>query len=164
MRTIQGKLVGTGLRLVIAVSRFNELISSRLLEGAKDYLLRHDVSANDIDVVWVPGSWELPLAVRECALNGKYDAVIALGAIIRGDTPHFDFVAAEVSKGLAMVEMEQRVPVAFGVLTCDTLEQALLRAGSKSGNKGSDAAAAAVEMADLLRQMRIKNNGDERNA
>jgi len=164
MRIVQGKLVGTGLRFMIAVSRFNELISSRLLEGAKDFLLRHDVSSSDIDIVWVPGAWELPLVLRESALTGKYDALIALGAIIRGDTPHFDYVAAEVSKGLAMVEMEQRVPVSFGVLTCDTLEQALMRAGSKSGNKGSDAAAAAVEMADLLRQMRAKNCGDESNA
>lgn len=164
MRIIQGKLIGTGLRFLVAVSRFNELISSRLLEGARDFLLRHDVSPKDIDVVWVPGSWELPLILRECALTGKYDALIALGAIIRGDTPHFDFVAAEVSKGLAMVEMEQRVPVSFGVLTCDTLEQALLRAGSKSGNKGSDAAAAAIEMADLLRQMRSQSGGDDRDA
>ena len=154
MRTIQGKLVGTGLRFFLSVSRFNELISSRLLEGAKDFLLRHDVQPQDIDVAWVPGAWELPLAAREGALTGKYDAVIALGAIIRGETPHFDFVASEVSKGLAMVELEQRVPVAFGVLTCDTLEQALLRAGSKSGNKGADAAAAAIEMADLLSQLR----------
>ncbi|HAK40457.1 MAG TPA: 6,7-dimethyl-8-ribityllumazine synthase [Synergistaceae bacterium] len=154
MRIIQGKLVGTGLRFLLAVSRFNELISSRLLEGAKDFLLRHDVQAQDIDVAWVPGAWELPLIARESALTGKYDAIIALGAIIRGDTPHFDYVASEVSKGLALVEMEQRVPVSFGVLTCDTLEQALLRAGSKSGNKGADAAAAAIEMADLLRQMR----------
>ena len=154
MRIIQGKLVGTGLRFLLAVSRFNELISSRLLEGAKDFLLRHDVQAQDIDVAWVPGAWELPLVARESALTGNYDAIIALGAIIRGDTPHFDYVASEVSKGLALVEMEQRVPVSFGVLTCDTLEQALLRAGSKSGNKGADAASAAIEMADLLRQMR----------
>ncbi|HPJ48525.1 MAG: 6,7-dimethyl-8-ribityllumazine synthase [Thermovirgaceae bacterium] len=154
MRIIQGKLVGTGLRFLLAVSRFNELISSRLLEGAKDFLLRHDVQAQDIEVAWVPGAWELPLVARESALTGNYDAIIALGAIIRGDTPHFDYVASEVSKGLALVEMEQRVPVSFGVLTCDTLEQALLRAGSKSGNKGADAAAAAIEMADLLRQMR----------
>ncbi|HOI80979.1 MAG TPA: 6,7-dimethyl-8-ribityllumazine synthase [Synergistales bacterium] len=154
MRIIQGKLVGTGLRFLLAVSRFNELISSRLLEGAKDFLLRHDVQVQDIEVAWVPGAWELPLVARESALTGNYDAIIALGAIIRGDTPHFDYVASEVSKGLALVEMEQRVPVSFGVLTCDTLEQALLRAGSKSGNKGADAAAAAIEMADLLRQMR----------
>ncbi|HPE90849.1 MAG: 6,7-dimethyl-8-ribityllumazine synthase [Synergistales bacterium] len=154
MRIIQGKLVGTGLRFLLAVSRFNELISSRLLEGAKDFLLRHDVQAQDIEVAWVPGAWELPLVARESALTGNFDAIIALGAIIRGDTPHFDYVASEVSKGLALVEMEQRVPVSFGVLTCDTLEQALLRAGSKSGNKGADAAAAAIEMADLLRQMR----------
>ncbi|MDD3134478.1 MAG: 6,7-dimethyl-8-ribityllumazine synthase, partial [Synergistales bacterium] len=129
MRIIQGKLVGTGLRFLLAVSRFNELISSRLLEGAKDFLLRHDVQAQDIEVAWVPGAWELPLVARESALTGNFDAIIALGAIIRGDTPHFDYVASEVSKGLALVEMEQRVPVSFGVLTCDTLEQALLRAG-----------------------------------
>jgi 6,7-dimethyl-8-ribityllumazine synthase len=164
MKIIQGKLVGKGLRFIIAVSRFNELISSRLLEGAKDYLLRHDVSPGDIDVVWVPGSWELPLVVREFALTGKYDAVIALGAIIRGDTPHFDYVSAEVSKGLAMVGMEHRVPVSFGVLTCDNLEQALLRAGSKSGNKGSDAAAAAVEMADLMKQIRSIKDGEVKDA
>lgn len=164
MRNIQGKLVGTGLRFLLVVSRFNELISSRLLEGAKDFLLRHDVQSQDIDIAWVPGAWELPLAARESALTGRYDGVIALGAIIRGDTPHFDFVAAEVSKGLAMVEMEQRIPVAFGVLTCDTLEQALLRAGSKSGNKGADAASAAIEMADLLRQMRKTAGGEAGNA
>ncbi len=164
MRNLQGKLLGTGLRFLLVVSRFNELISSRLLEGAKDFLLRHDVQAQDIDIAWVPGAWEIPLAARESALTGTYDAVIALGAIIRGDTPHFDFVAAEVSKGLAMVEMEQRIPVAFGVLTCDTLEQALLRAGSKSGNKGADAASAAIEMADLLRQMRKATGKETGNA
>ena len=114
MRTIQGKLVGTGLRFFLAVSRFNELISSRLLEGAKDFLLRHDVQPQDIDVAWVPGAWELPLAAREGALTGKYDAVIALGAIIRGDTPHFDFVASEVSKGLAMVELAGELRCSVG--------------------------------------------------
>lgn len=160
---LQGKLVGSGLRFGICVSRFNDIISSRLLEGAKDFLLRHDVGAQDIDVFWVPGAWEIPLVVKECALSGRYDALVALGAVIRGDTPHFNFVAAEVSKGLAMIEMEQRTPVGFGVLTCDNLEQALLRAGSKSGNKGAEAAQAALETAQLLKRMR-ETGGESRNA
>jgi 6,7-dimethyl-8-ribityllumazine synthase len=153
MRVVEGKLIGTGLSIAIIVSRFNELISNKLLEGAKDALLRHDVSHQNIDIYWSPGSWELPLIAKELALTGKYDAIIALGAIIRGDTPHFDYVAAEASKGLAMVGLEQRVPVLFGVLTCDTLEQALLRAGSKAGNKGADCACGAIEMANLLKNI-----------
>ena len=155
MRVMEGKLLGTGLSVGIVASRFNELITSRLLDGAKDVLLRHDVSHNAIDVFWVPGAWELPLTVKEIALMGKYDAIIALGAVIRGDTPHFDYVAAEMSKGLAQVGLEHRVPVVFGVLTCDTLEQALLRAGSKAGNKGADSAHTAIEMANLLRNIRL---------
>ncbi|EFQ23778.1 6,7-dimethyl-8-ribityllumazine synthase [Aminomonas paucivorans] len=154
MRVVSGKLVGSGLRFGIVVSRFNELISGKLLEGAKDILVRHEVRHQDIDVFWVPGAWEIPLAVKELALSGRYDALLALGAVIRGDTPHFDYVAAETSKGLAHVGLEHRMPVAFGVLTCDDLEQALLRAGSKAGNKGVDAALAALEMAQLLRQIR----------
>ena len=154
MRVVSGKLVGSGLRFGIVVSRFNELISGKLLEGAKDILVRHEVRHQDIDVFWVPGAWEFPLAVKELALSGRYDALLALGAVIRGDTPHFDYVAAETSKGLAHVGLEHRMPVAFGVLTCDDLEQALLRAGSKAGNKGVDAALAALEMAQLLRQIR----------
>jgi 6,7-dimethyl-8-ribityllumazine synthase len=134
MKVVEGKLIGTGLSMAIVVSRFNELISSKLLEGAKDALLRHDVSHQHIEIYWTPGAWELPLVAKELALSGKYDAIVALGAVIRGDTPHFDYVSAEMSKGLAAVSMEQRVPVLFGVLTCDTLEQALLRAGSKAGN------------------------------
>ena len=114
MRVMEGKLLGTGLSVGIVASRFNELITSRLLDGAKDVLLRHDVSHNAIDVFWVPGAWELPLTVKEIALMGKYDAIIALGAVIRGDTPHFDYVSAEMSKGLAQVGLEQRVPVIFG--------------------------------------------------
>jgi 6,7-dimethyl-8-ribityllumazine synthase len=164
MRVYQGKLIGSGLRFGIVVSRFNELISSRLLEGARDFLLRHDVRHQDIDVVWVPGAWELPLVAKECALGGTYDAVIALGAVIRGETPHFNYVASEVAKGLAHTSMEQCVPVAFGVLTCDTLEQALSRAGSKSGNKGFEAAAAALEMANVLRELRHQAKEDEGNA
>jgi 6,7-dimethyl-8-ribityllumazine synthase len=131
------------------------LISNKLLEGAKDSLLRHDVSHQSIEIYWVPGAWELPLIAKELALSGKYDAIIALGAVIRGDTPHFDYVSAEMSKGLACVGMEQRVPVAFGVLTCDTLEQALLRAGSKAGNKGADCAVSVIEMANLLKNIRV---------
>ena len=161
MRTTEGKLLGTGLSVAIVVSRFNDLISERLLDGAKDALLRHDVSHNAIEVFRVPGAWELPLVAKELALNGKYDAILALGAVIRGDTPHFDYVAAEMSKGLAQVGLEHRVPVAFGVLTCDTLEQALLRAGSKAGNKGSDCALAAIEMAGLLRNIRLSGGAKE---
>jgi 6,7-dimethyl-8-ribityllumazine synthase len=154
MKVVEGKLIGTGLSIAVVVSRFNELISNKLLEGAKDALLRHDVSHQNIDIYWSPGAWELPLIARELALAGKHDAIIALGAVIRGDTPHFDYVAAETSKGLAAVGMEQRVPVLFGVLTCDTLEQALLRAGSKAGNKGADCACGAIEMANLLKNIR----------
>jgi 6,7-dimethyl-8-ribityllumazine synthase len=154
MQTFQGKLIGSGLRFALVISRFNELISGKLLEGAKDALVRHGVKGQDIDVFWVPGAWETPLVVKEIALGGRYDAIVALGAVIRGDTPHFDYVAGEVSKGLALISLDQRVPVAFGVLTTDNLEQALLRAGSKAGNKGSDAALAALEMADLLREIR----------
>ncbi|MBR1601888.1 MAG: 6,7-dimethyl-8-ribityllumazine synthase [Synergistaceae bacterium] len=158
MRVIEGKLLGTGLRVAITASRFNELVVNKLIEGAKDILLRHDVSHNNIDVYWVPGAWELPLVTKEVALSGKYDAIIALGAVIRGDTPHFDYVAAECSKGLANVGLESRTPVLFGVLTCDNLEQALIRAGSKAGNKGADCAEGAIEMANLLRNIRLNDN------
>ncbi|MDR3075661.1 MAG: 6,7-dimethyl-8-ribityllumazine synthase [Synergistaceae bacterium] len=154
MKTIEGILIGSGLRFAIIASRFNELITSRLLDGAVDVLTRHDVKRQDIEVYWVPGAWELPLIAKELALFGKYDAIVALGAVIQGDTPHFDYVCAEMSKGLAHVSLEQRVPVGFGVLTCNNLEQALVRAGSKSGNKGVDAALAALEMANLLAQSR----------
>jgi len=156
MKTLQGKLLGADLRFCLLVSRFNELISSRLLEGAKDTLLRHGVSANNMDIIWVPGAWELPLIAKECSLSGNYDGIIALGAVIRGDTPHFQYVSSEMTKGLAHVELEQRTPVGFGVLTCDNLEQALQRAGSKSGNKGAEAALAVIEMANLLKLIRAK--------
>ncbi|MBL3572289.1 MAG: 6,7-dimethyl-8-ribityllumazine synthase [Synergistaceae bacterium] len=157
MRVFQGKLIGTGLRFAVIASRFNDLISSKLLDGVKDVLIRHDVRHQDIDVCWVPGAWEIPLVAKEIALTGRYDGIIAIGAVIRGDTPHFDYVSAEVSKGIAHIGLDQRVPVAFGVLTCDTLEQALLRAGSKAGNKGAEAALAALEMADLLRNIRFES-------
>ncbi len=161
MKITEGKLIGTGLNIAIVASRFNELITSRLIEGAKDTLMRHDVSGSSIEIFWVPGAWELPLIAKEVALTGKYDAIIALGAVIRGDTPHFDYVAAESSKGLASIGLEQRVPVLFGVLTCDTLDQALLRSGSKAGNKGSDCALGAIEMANLLKNIRRQNNPQE---
>ena len=161
MKITEGKLIGTGLNIAIVASRFNELITSRLIDGAKDTLMRHDVSGSAIDIYWVPGAFELPLIAKELALTGKYDAIIALGAVIRGDTPHFDYVAAEMSKGLAGVGLEHRVPVLFGVLTCDTLDQALIRAGSKAGNKGSDCAARAIEMANLLRNIRKQNQNQD---
>ena len=159
MKVYQGKLVADGSRFVVVISRFNDLITSKLLEGAKDTLFRHGVKVNNVDVVWVPGAWEIPLAVNELTLSGKYDAVIALGAVIRGDTPHFEYVSSEVSKGLANVGLERRMPVTFGVLTCDNLEQALMRSGSKAGNKGSEAALAALEMVTLLKEIRTAQEG-----
>ncbi|KRT36157.1 MAG: 6,7-dimethyl-8-ribityllumazine synthase [Acetomicrobium sp.] len=161
MRVLQGNLIGEGQRVALVASRFNELITNKLIEGAKDILFRHGVRPQDVDLYWVPGAWELPLIAEELALSGDYDAVIPLGAIIRGDTPHFDYVASEVSKGLAKIALEQRVPVVFGVLTCDNLEQALLRAGSKAGNKGAEAAMAALEMVNLLSQIRNQKGGTQ---
>ena len=160
MKTVEGILIGSGLRFALAASRFNELITGRLLDGAVDALTRHDVRRQDIEVYWVPGAWELPLIAKELALSGKYDAIVALGAVIQGDTPHFDYVCAEMSKGLAHVSLDQRVPIGFGVLTCSNLEQALVRAGSKSGNKGADAALAALETANLLSRARRAEKGD----
>ncbi len=154
MRVVEGHLIGEKARVAVVLSRFNELITGKLLEGAKDALIRHGIKHQDIVVYWVPGAWEIPLIVKELALQGKFDGIITLGAVIRGDTPHFDYVAAEVSKGVAHVALDHRVPVAFGVLTCDTLEQALLRAGSKAGNKGAEAALSIIEMINLLREVR----------
>lgn len=154
MRTIQGDMLGSGLRFAIIASRFNELITSKLIEGAKDALTRHGVNYQDIDLFWVPGAWEQPVAAKEIALLGKYDAIITLGAVIRGDTTHHEYVAGEAAKGLAHVGLEYRVPVSFGILTCENLEQALIRAGSKSGNKGADAALAALETAKLMKEIR----------
>lgn len=161
MRVIQGNMIGSGLRFAIIASRFNELISSKLIDGAKDALLRHDVRHQDVDIYWTPGAWEQPVIAKEIALSGKYDAIISLGAVIRGDTTHDQYVAGEASKGLAIVGLEHRIPVAFGVLTCDNLEQALLRSGSKAGNKGAEAALAALETANLLKEMRAGNGGVE---
>jgi 6,7-dimethyl-8-ribityllumazine synthase len=152
VRTIEGDLQGQGLKVAIVVSRFNGFITDRLLEGALDALRRHGVDEKDISVAKVPGSFELPLGVRKAA-KGKVDAVVALGALIRGGTPHFDYLSAEVTKGIAQVMLDSGIPVAFGVLTTDTIEQAVERAGTKAGNKGFEAALSAIEMAKLLRQM-----------
>jgi 6,7-dimethyl-8-ribityllumazine synthase len=142
-------LAASGKRFAIVVSRFNELIGKKLLEGAMDCLLRHNAGSEDITVVWVPGAFEIPLVAHKLAKSGKYDAVICCGAVIRGSTPHFDYIAAEVSKGIASAAMQSGIPVIFGVITADTIEQAIERAGAKSGNKGFNAALAAIEMADL---------------
>lgn len=153
MNTIEGNLIGTGIKVGIIASRFNELIVSKLVGGAMDGLIRHGADAQDIMLAWVPGAYEIPLAARRMARSGKYDAVICLGAIIRGSTPHFDFVASEVSKGVASVSLETDLPIVFGVLTTDNIEQALERAGVKSGNKGFDAAVTAIEMVNLFNAM-----------
>ena len=153
-RVLEGQLSAAGMRFALVVSRFNSFITERLLAGAMDALARTGASSDLIDVVKVPGSWEVPLAAGELARQHRYDAVICLSAVIRGETPHFDYVAAEVAKGVAHVAAETGVPVAFGVLTTNTLEQAIDRAGAKGGNKGFDAAMAAIEMASLLRILR----------
>jgi len=152
-RTIDGEIQARGLRIGILLGRFNSFIGDRLLEGAIDILVRHGASEGDIDVVRVPGAYEMPLAAKKMATHGKYDALIALGAVIRGATPHFDYVAGECSKGLSQVSMDSGIPVGFGVLTVDTIEQAIERAGTKAGNKGADAALAAIEMVNLLRKL-----------
>lgn len=149
----EGRLVGEGLRFAVVVARFNEFITGKLLEGACDALRRHGVADGDVDVAWVPGSLEIPLAAKRLADSNRYDAVICLGAVIRGATPHFDYIAGEVAKGVAAVGLSTGVPVIFGVLTTDTIEQAIERAGTKAGNKGFEAAVAAIEMANLLRAM-----------
>ncbi len=153
MTTYEGLLTGRGLRFGIIVGRFNEFIGGKLLDGANDALTRHEVEADSIDVAWVPGSFEIPLVAKRMAESGRYDAVICLGAVIRGATAHFDYVAAEVSKGIASVSLDTGVPVIFGVLTTDTIEQAIERAGTKAGNKGFEAAMSAIEMANLLRRL-----------
>ena len=153
MRIIEGNLVAQGLKVGIVVGRFNEFIVSKLLGGALDGLKRHGVDESNIDVAWVPGAFEIPLAAKKMAQNENYDAVICLGAVIKGSTPHFDYVCAEVSKGVANVSLDSEVPVIFGVITTDSIEQAIERAGTKAGNKGFDAAATAIEMANLLKQI-----------
>jgi 6,7-dimethyl-8-ribityllumazine synthase len=153
MSTYEGKLLAEGLRFAIVASRFNELIVRRLLGGALDALKRHGAAEESIDTAWVPGGFELPLVAGKLADSGKYDAVICLGAIIRGATPHFEFVASEAAKGIAQVALRTGMPVIYGVLTADTIEQAIERAGTKAGNRGADAALAAIEMANLLREL-----------
>ena len=151
MKTLEGNLIATDLTIAIVLSRFNSLIGDRLLEGALDTLRRHGVSDDGITLAWVPGAFEIPLAASMLAKSGKYEAVICLGAVIRGATAHFDYVAGPMASGLASIAVETGVPVLFGVLTTDTIEQALERAGTKAGNKGADVAAAAIEMANLLK-------------
>ena len=146
----QGELSASGKKFAIVISRFNEFITGKLLDGALDCLTRHGAADGDIDVYWVPGAFEIPAVARKVARAGRHNAVVCLGAVIRGQTPHFDYIAAEVSKGVALVAFESDVPVTFGVLTTDTIEQAIERAGTKAGNKGADAALAAIELADLI--------------
>ena len=151
MNTLEGKLVATDMKVGIVAGRFYEFITSKLVGGAMDGLLRHDVKDEDVDIAWVPGAFEIPLVASKMAKSGKYDAVICLGAVIRGDTTHYDYVCNEVSKGIATVSLESGIPVMFGVLTTENIEQAIARAGSKGGNKGYDCALGAVEMVNLLR-------------
>lgn len=153
MADYEGHLVASGLSFAIVVSRFNEFISTRLLDGALDALKRHDADMDRVDVAWVPGSFEIPLVASRLAASGRYDAIICLGAVIRGSTPHFEYVAAEVSKGIARVNLEKEVPTAFGIITADSIEQAVERAGAKQGNKGWQAALSAVEMANLMKKL-----------
>lgn len=150
----EGDFQGNGLKIGIVVGRFNEFITSKLLGGALDALTRHGVAEEDIDQVWVPGAYEIALAAKKVAASNKYDAVITLGAVIRGATPHFDFVSSEVAKGVASASMQTNVPIIFGVLTTDTLEQAIERAGTKGGNKGWDAGISAIEMANLFKELK----------
>jgi 6,7-dimethyl-8-ribityllumazine synthase len=150
----EGELLGKDLKIGIVIARFNEFITGKLLSGAKDALTRHGVAEEDVDIAWVPGSFEIPLVAQKMAQSKKYNAVVCLGTVIRGATPHFEYIAAEVSKGIANVGLNTGVPVIFGVITADTLEQAIERAGTKSGNKGFDAAVSAIEMANLLRKMK----------
>lgn len=150
MKNFEGKLIANGIRVGIVVGRFNEFIGGKLLGGAIDGLKRHGVEENEIDIAWVPGAFEIPLIAKKMVSLNKYDAVICLGAVIKGSTPHFDYVASEVSKGIATVSLDSGIPVIFGVLTTDTIEQAIERAGTKAGNKGYDAAVTAIEMVNLL--------------
>lgn len=153
MRKLEGKLVAEGMKVGIVAARFNDFIVSKLVDGCEDTLLRHGVQPQDISLAWVPGAFELPLIVSKMAKSGKYDAVIALGSVIRGSTSHYDYVCSEASKGIASAGLNSDVPVMFGVLTTDTIEQAIERAGSKAGNKGSECAQGAIEMVNLIREL-----------
>lgn len=156
MKILEGNLVGTGLKIGIVVSRFNEFITSKLLSGALDTLKRHGVNEDDITILWVPGAFEIPLAAKKLAESKLYHAVITLGTVIRGATPHFDYVSNEVAKGVSQVVLQSGTPVIFGVLTTDTIEQAIERAGTKAGNKGGEAAVSAIEMANIYRELDFK--------
>ena len=153
MKVLEGTLIAKGIKVGIVVGRFNEFIGSKLLSGALDTLRRHGADEADVSVAWVPGAFEIPLTAKKMAKSGKYDAVICLGAVIRGATAHFEYVSAEVSKGIAAVGLDSEIPVIFGVLTVDSIEQAIERAGTKAGNKGSEAAASAIEMVNLLKEI-----------
>ena len=153
MNIIQGNVIGQGMKIALVVSRFNEFITNKLLSGAEDGLVRHGVDGADIDAYWVPGAFELPLLGQKLAQSGKYDAVICLGAVIRGSTSHYDLVCSETAKGIAQASMHMGVPVLFGVITTENIEQAIERAGTKAGNKGYDCALSAIEMVDLLRRV-----------
>ena len=157
MAEFSGNPTGEGRRVAVVASRFNENITRALVDGALDALVKHGVAFDDVDVVWVPGAWELPVAVRRAMATERYESVIALGAVIRGDTPHFDYVAGEASRGLADASRDSDVPLGFGLLTCDNMDQALARAGGAHGNKGWDAAVAALEMMDFLDQMDVSH-------
>jgi 6,7-dimethyl-8-ribityllumazine synthase len=152
-KSFEGVLLGKGLKFGLVIARFNDFITGKLLEGAQDALLRHGVGDDDVDIAWTPGSFEIPPVAMKLAKTGRYDAVICLGAVIRGGTPHFEYIAAELSKGIAQVAMETGVPIIHGVITADTLEQAIERAGTKMGNKGFDAATNAIEMANLYKDL-----------
>ena len=153
MKKIEGMIVANGAKIGIVAARFNEFIVSKLVSGAEDALLRHSVNPEDISVAWVPGAFEIPVVAKKMAMSGKYDAVICLGAVIRGATSHYDYVCNEVSKGIAAVSLETEIPVMFGVVTTDNIEQAIERAGSKAGNKGSECAQGAIEMINLMRNL-----------
>lgn len=151
MKVLEGNVVASGIKVGIVAARFNEFIVSKLVSGAEDACIRHGVNADDIELAWVPGAFEIPLVAKKMAKSGKYDAVICLGAVIKGSTSHYDYVCAEVSKGVASVSLETEIPVLFGILTTDNIEQAIERAGTKAGNKGYDAACTAIEMANLMK-------------
>ena len=153
MNKVEGKLVANGAKIGIVAARFNEFIVSKLVSGAEDALLRHDVNADDITVAWVPGAFEIPIVAKKMAASGKYDAVLCLGAVIKGSTSHYDYVCNEVSKGIAQVSLNTGIPVLFGVVTTENIEQAIERAGTKAGNKGYDCAVSAIEMVNLIREM-----------
>jgi len=155
MNVFEGKVVSEGMKVGIVAARFNEFIVSKLVAGAQDALVRHDVKEEDIDLAWVPGAFEIPLIASKMAKSGKYDAVIALGAVIRGSTTHYDYVCSEVSKGIANVSLNSDIPVMFGVITTENIEQAIERAGTKAGNKGYDCALGAIEMVNLIRKVKL---------